>query len=250
MGRGGRTMTRWLLLAVLLLGTLAQGEPVRVGIEAHDYYPYYRAKAESAPQGYAVELLLAFARYQGFELELRAQPINRLYRNLLEAQSLDLLFPDNPSWSRQAKHGKRLYYSDAAVQIVDGTLVLGEHRGLGLARIRKLGTVRGFTAEAWLPLLAQGRVTLVETQDIQSLIRMLERGRIDALYANPEVVRYHLVEMGLDAERMQLDQQLPLSYTSFHLSSPNQPGLIRHFDRFLVDQHDELVELRGRFGLR
>lgn len=243
-------MTRWLLLAVLLLGTLAQGEPVRVGIEAHDYYPYYRAKAESAPQGYAVELLLAFARYQGFELELRAQPINRLYRNLLEAQSLDLLFPDNPSWSRQAKHGKRLYYSDAAVQIVDGTLVLGEHRGLGLARIRKLGTVRGFTAEAWLPLLAQGRVTLVETQDIQSLIRMLERGRIDALYANPEVVRYHLVEMGLDAERMQLDQQLPLSYTSFHLSSPNQPGLIRHFDRFLVDQHDELVELRGRFGLR
>ena len=155
----------------------------------------------------------------------------------------------NPSWSRQAKNGKRLYYSDAAVQIVDGTLVLREYRGQGLARIRKLGTVRGFTAEAWLPLLNRGRVTLVEAQDIQSLIRMLERGRIDALYANPEVVRYHLVEMGQSAERMQLDQQLPQSYTSFHLSSPSQPVLIQHFDRFLVERHNELAELRGRFGL-
>jgi hypothetical protein len=91
---------------------------------------------------------------------------------------------------------------------------------------------------------------LVEAQDIQSLIRMLERGRIDALYANPEVVRYHLVEMGMGAQRMQLDQQLPLSYTSYHLSSPSQPELIRRFDRFLVERHDELAELRGRFGLR
>ena len=78
---------------------------------------------------------------------------------------------------------------------------------------------------------------------------MLERGRIDALYANPEVVRYHLVEMGQSAERMQLDQQLPQSYTSFHLSSPSQPVLIQHFDRFLVERHNELAELRGRFGL-
>ena len=71
----------------------------------------------------------------------------------------------------------------------------------------------------------------------------------NAVYANPEVVRYHLVEMGLDAERMQLDQQLPQSYTSFHLSSPSQPVLIQHFDRFLVERHNELAELRGRFGL-
>ena len=120
-------MTRWLLLAVLLLGTLAQGEPVRVGIEAHDYYPYYRAKAEGAPQGYAVELLQAFARYQGLKLELRAQPINRLYHNLLNEQSLDLLFPDNPAWSRQAKADKTLHYSDAAIQVVDGTLATPHH---------------------------------------------------------------------------------------------------------------------------
>ncbi|MDP3815410.1 ABC transporter substrate-binding protein [Pseudomonas sp.] len=243
-------MARWLLLGLLLLGSLAQGASLRVGIEAHDYYPYYRAEAEGVPKGYAVALLQAFAKHAGLELEIRAQPINRLYRNLLEEQSLDLLFPDNPAWSRQAKTGKQLYYSDAAIQIVDGTLVLNERRGQGLARIRQLGTVRGFTPQAWQPLLAKGGVNLVEAQDIQSLIRMVERGRLDALYANPEVVRYQLLEMGMPEGRLQLDQQLPLVYTSFHLSSPSHPELIQRFNRFLVEQQDQLAKLRRLYGLR
>lgn len=242
-------MARCLLLGLLLLGSLAQGASLRVGIEAHDYYPYYRAEAEGTSQGYAVALLQAFAKHARLDLEIRAQPINRLYHNLLEERSLDLLFPDNPAWSRQAKVGKQLYYSDAAMQIVDGTLVLNERRGQGLARIRQLGTVRGFTAEAWLPLLAKGGVALVEAQDIQSLIRMVERGRLDALYANPEVVRYQLLEMGMPEGRLQLDQQLPLVYTSFHLSSPSHPELIQRFNRFLVEQHDQLAKLRRLYGL-
>jgi polar amino acid transport system substrate-binding protein len=243
-------MARWLLLTLLLLSTLAQGASLRVGIEAHDYYPYYRAEPEGTPQGYAVALLQAFAKYAELDLEIRAQPINRLYYNLLEEQSLDLLFPDNPAWSRQAKVGKQLHYSDAAIQIVDGTLVLNERRGQGLTRIRQLGTVRGFTPEAWQPLLAKGGVELVEAQDIQSLIRMVERGRLDALYADPEVVRYQLLEMGMPENRLQLDQQLPLVYTSFHLSSPSHPELIQRFNRFLVEQQEQLAKLRRLYGLR
>ncbi|HEX5843037.1 MAG TPA: transporter substrate-binding domain-containing protein [Pseudomonas sp.] len=239
-----------MLLTLCLLGALAQGASLRVGIEAHDYYPYYRAEPEGVPQGYAVALLQAFAKYAELDLEIRAQPINRLYHNLLNEQSLDLLFPDNPAWSRQAKADKTLHYSDAAIQVVDGTLVLSERRGQGLAKIRRIGTVKGFTAQAWTTLLAKGQVELVEAQDIQSLIRMVEHGRLDALYANPEVVRHQLGEMGLPTGRLQLDQQLPLVYTSFHLSSPNHPELIQRFNRFLIEQHEELATLRQRYGLR
>jgi polar amino acid transport system substrate-binding protein len=243
-------MKRWLLLALALLANLGQGETLRVGIELHDYFPYYRAVAGSPPEGYCLDLLQAFAEHEGLTLELLPQPINRLYRNLLDEQSLDLLFPDNPAWARQAKTGRRLHYSDAAAQIVDGTLVLAERRGQGLARVRQLGTVRGFTAEAWQPLLAKGGVNLVETQDIQSLIRMVARGRLDALYANPQVVRYQLGEMGLASDYLQLDQQLPLTYTSFHLSSYRHPELIRRFDRFLVEQDASVQRLKAQYGLR
>ncbi len=242
-------MKRWLLLALLMAATLARGETLRVGIEQHDYYPYYRATSDNPAEGYCLDLLEAFARHEGLDLELEPLPLNRLYRNLLDEQSLDLLFPDNPSWARQAKAGHQLYYSEAAIQIVDGTLVLAGRRGQGLGQIHQLGTVRGFTAQAWQPLLDKGEVSLVETQDIHSLIRMVARGRLDALYANPQVVRYQLGQLGMAGDYLQLDQQLPLIYTSFHLSSARRPDLIKRFDDFLLQEQDNVQRLKARYGL-
>lgn len=242
-------MKRWLLLALLMAAALAQGETLRVGIEQHDYYPYYRVIPDSPPEGYCLDLLEAFAKHEGLTLELLPQPLNRLYRNMLDEQSLDLLFPDNPTWARQAKIDHPLYYSEAAIQIVDGTLVLANRRGQGLNSIHHLGTVRGFTAQAWQPLLDKGAVSLVETQDIHSLIRMVARGRIDALYANPQVVRYQLGQLGLAGDYLQLDQQLPLIYTSFHLSSARRPDLIERFDAFLLEEQDSVQQLKAHYGL-
>lgn len=242
-------MKRWLLLALLMAAALAQGETLRVGIEQHDYYPYYRATPDSPPEGYCLDLLQAFAEHEGLTLELLPQPLNRLYRNMLDEQSLDLLFPDNPEWARQAKADRHLYYSEAAVQIVDGTLVLASRRGQGLNNIRHLGTVRGFTAQAWLPLLNTGNLYLVETQDLHSLIRMVARGRLDALYANPQVVRYQLGQLDMADNYLQLDPQLPLIYTSLHLSSASRPDLIERFDAFLAQQPDTLQRLKARYGL-
>ena len=67
-------MKRWRLLALLMMTALAQGETLRVGIEQHDYYPYYRATLESPPEGYCLDLLEAFAEYEGLTLELLPQP--------------------------------------------------------------------------------------------------------------------------------------------------------------------------------
>jgi ABC-type amino acid transport substrate-binding protein len=242
-------MKRWRLLALLMVTALAQGETLRVGIEQHDYYPYYRATLESPPEGYCLDLLEAFAEYEGLTLELLPQPLNRLYRNMLDEQNLDLLFPDNPEWARQAKADRHLYYSEAAAQIVDGTMVLANRRGQGLNNIRHLGTVRGFTAQAWQPQLDAGTVHLVETQDLHSLIRMVVRGRLDALYANPQVVRYQLAQLDMSNNYLQLDPQLPLIYTSFHLSSASRPDLIERFDAFLAHQPDTLQRLKTRYGL-
>ena len=242
-------MRRWLLLALLMATALAQGETLRVGIEQHDYYPYYRDAPDSPAEGYCLDLLEAFAKHEGLTLELLPQPLNRLYRNMLEEQSIDLLFPDNPTWARQTKAEHRLYYSDALVQIVDGTLVPANRRGQGLGQVRQLGALRDFSAQAWQPLLDKGNVRLVETQDIHSLIRMVARGRIDALYANPQVVRYQLNQLGMASDYLQLDQQLPLIYTSFHLSSVRRPDLIERFDAFLLHEQDRVQRLKAHYGL-
>ena len=128
-------------------------------------------------------------------------------------------------------------------------MVLANRRGQGLNNIRHLGTVRGFTAQAWQPQLDAGTVHLVETQDLHSLIRMVVRGRLDALYANPQVVRYQLAQLDMSNNYLQLDPQLPLIYTSFHLSSASRPDLIERFDAFLAHQPDTLQRLKTRYGL-
>ncbi|MDP2746462.1 ABC transporter substrate-binding protein [Pseudomonas sp.] len=238
-----------IILACWLYSAFATAEPLRVGLENHDYYPYYSAVEGQGFDGYCIALLQAFAKREGLELELRPQPVNRLYRNMLSEQNLDLLFPDNPAWAREARDGQTLYYSQPVVQVVDATLVRPEQLGKGLAAVKRLGIVRGFTAEAWQSVLAKGGVELVEVQDIHSLIRMLERGRLDAIYANPQVVQHQLRQLGLDPGHVQLDPQLPQVNTHFHLSSYQHPDLIKRFDRFLLEDTAQLSQLRQQFNL-
>lgn len=238
-----------IILACWLYSTLALAEPLRVGLENHDYYPYYSAVEGQSIDGYCIALLQAFAKREALELELRPQPVNRLYRNLLNGQNLDLLFADKLAWARKARDGHTLYYSQPVVQFVDATLVRPERLGNGLAAVKRLGIVRGFTAEAWQPLLAKGGVELVEVQDIHSLIRMLERNRLDAIYANPQVVQHRLRQLGLAPAHVQPDPQLPQVNTSFHLSSYKHPELIKRFDRFLLEDAAQLSQLRQQFSL-
>lgn len=239
------------MLALLFL-TLGVGhaEPLRVGLESQDYLPYYRALPGKPAEGYAIALLQRFAVSQGLALELEALPINRLHRSLQTTDRLVMVFPDNPAWSRQLKGDTRMHYSRPVIRIIDGSLVLREHLGRGVDAVRRLGTVRGFTPEAWQERLQRGQVHLVEASDIGSLVRMLLRLRIDAIYANPEVLHHYLeTRTNLGGDRLLLDPELPLARTAFHASSLLHPEILDAFDRFLTEQREELAQLRRQHGL-
>ncbi|MCO6056044.1 transporter substrate-binding domain-containing protein [Pseudomonas sp. MOB-449] len=239
------------IFALLLLALgICHAEPLRVGLESQDYLPYYRALPGEPAEGYAIALLQRFAISQGLSLELEALPINRLHRNLQTTDRLAMVFPDNPAWSRQLKGDTRMHYSRPVIRIVDGSLVLREHLGRGTESVQRLGTVRGFTPEAWLERLKTGQVQLVEASDIAGLVRMLLRQRIDAIYANPEVLQHYLdTNTDLGSDRLQLDPELPMARTAFHASSLSHPELLEAFDRFLIEQREELAQLRRQHGL-
>lgn len=242
-------MRSFLLLMTLLTLGQAQAETLRVGIESHDYLPYFRAQPGQPVEGYAVDLLQRFADEQGMTLELLPRPLNRLHHDLLNTENLDLIFPDNPQWSRELKGDRRLHYSHAAINVVDATLVLRERAGLGKAAVKRLGTVRGFTPEAWLDEVQSGQVQLLEANDIAGLIRMALRGRIDAVYANAEVLRLQLHKLGEAEDRLLPDPQLPLARTSYHVSTVDRPDLLQHFNRFLEQHAGELAARREQYGL-
>lgn len=242
-------MLRLLCLSLLLSSLPATADNLRVVIDGQDYYPHYRVSDDRPAEGLGPDLLRLFAEHEGLQLRLEPLPVKRVYLRLRHDPGVDLVYPDNPAWSLDLKQGMSLHYSRHSLAVLDGSLVLSEHLGLGEARVRKLGLVRGFTPEAWRAQVSRGAVQLVEASDLDALVHMLQRGRIDALYANPEVVRHRLLQMGLAADSLRLDPGLPGLVTRYHLSSVRRQELVERFDRFL-DEHPELLpSLHRRYGI-
>lgn len=242
-------MLRLLCLSLLLSSLSATADSLRVVIDRQDYFPHYRVADDRLADGLGPDLLRLFAEHQGLQLRFEPLPVKRVYHRLRNAPDIDLAYPDNPAWSLDLKQGMSLHYSRHSLAVLDGTLVLSEHLGRGEARVKKLGLVRGFTPQAWQAQLARSTVQLVEASDLDALVHMLQRGRIDALYANPEVVRHRLLQMGLAADSVRLDPGLPGLVTRYHLSSVRRPELIEGFDRFLDDRPELLPSLHLRYGI-
>ncbi len=239
----------WCLLLLWLTSLPASAETLRVVMDRHDYYPHYQVDAEQSATGLGPELLHRFAEHEGYQLSFLPLPIRRVYHQLRADPDIDLAYPDNPDWALPLKQGLPLYYSRHSLPVLDGTLVSSTRLGRSEAAIRLLGLVRGFTPEAWQAQLARGQLQLVEASDLEALIKMLQRGRIDAIYANPEVVRQRLQQMGLAADSVRLDPALPKLVTHFHLSSSQRRDLLERFDHFLDQQPELLPTLQRRYGI-
>jgi len=235
------------LLCFSLLGGAASAEQFRVGVELQPYLPYY-AMQDGEYQGYARELLDAFAASQGHRFIYVALPVKRLLSDFL-AGKVDFKFPDHPQWSPGPKQGRTIHYSAAVAPYIDGVLVLPGSSGLGKARIKVLGTLRGFTPWAYLADIDAGRIALSQTNRIDSLLRMALAGRVDAIYLNPWVAKHALTAAGLPADALAFDATLPYDQGDYYLSSLQRPEVIAAFDAFLREQPALLRRLKGKFAI-
>lgn len=233
-------------LSMHVLPSLAQDE-IHVGVELQPYPPYSDIQ-NNEYQGYARDLLDAFAAEYHYRFIYTPLPVRRLLGDFLTGR-LDLKFPDHPQWNTKQKSGLTIHYSQPAVFYIDGILVKPAYLNQGMARIQRLGTQNGFTPIPYLTDIRTGRFKLVQTNRIDSLIHMALLDRVDAVYLSPQVAAYHLRKMRLPSDALVFDPQLAHMKGYYHLSSINHPQLIREFDRFL-EKRAELVEaIRLRHGL-
>lgn len=114
-----------------------------VGVEDVEYYPYW-ADRDGHYAGFARKLLDRFAESKGYHFVYQPLPVKRLWNTYFSGQ-VDLKFPDNPHWAKMRKSGYNIVYSQPAVNYIDGVMVLPGHKGLGLERLERLGTIRGTT---------------------------------------------------------------------------------------------------------
>lgn len=238
--------TLLLCLSLYIMPGLAQ-EVIRVGVELQPYRPYSNVQ-DGEYQGYARDLLDAFAAEHGYHFVYTPLPVRRLLGDFLEGR-VDLKFPDHPQWNADQKAGHTIRYSQPAAPYIDGVLLKPRYLGLGKARIRRLGTQNGFTPWPYLSDIRSGRIRLIQANQIDSLLRMAISDRVDAVYLNPHVVTHQLRTMRLPVDALIFDPELDHVRDHYYLSSINHPQVIAAFDRFLRERAERVATIRRRHGL-
>jgi ABC-type amino acid transport substrate-binding protein len=237
-----------LLLCVGLCTAHVHAQEVfHVGVELQPYPPYSDVQ-DGVYQGYARDLLDAFAAHKGYQFVYVALPVRRLLNDFLE-QRVDFKYPDHPQWNASQKAGHLIHYSQPTVPYIDGVLVKPEHLGRSQAEIALLGTQNGFTPWPYLKPIRSGHIKVILANQVDSLLRMALSDRIDGAYLNPKVVAYRLRQLNLPADALVFDPQLDHVEDYYYLSSIQHPELIGEFDRFLSEQAELVMQIRVRHGL-
>ena len=233
-------------LFALVCSTAVSAESYVIGVEKLAFAPHYSIDAQGQYQGFARELFDLFAQKSGVELSYKVLPVDQLLPALLGGQ-VDFKYPDSATWAQGQKAGKRLSYSQAVVDYVDGVLVAPQRRGQPVEQLQRLAMVNGWTPWGYQERIDAGQIELTYSDDLRQMIRQALRKDTDGAYFNVVVATHYLDNIRARPGALVFDPGLPHNRGSFYLSSLKHPGLLQRFDRFLLDEQVAIAELKHRY---
>ena len=243
-----RNCLKIFLLSCFLCSTAHAQQTLLIGVEDHDYLPYYNFQSQQVV-GFFPELINQFAAEYGYQIEYRALPVARLFHDFVGGR-VDFKLPANPAWSQSMKVGKNIIYSDPLVRYIDGVMVLPGRKGRLIDDFKTLGTILGFTVSnpIWNQRIERGAAHKLEARHYLNLIRMTKSGYIDGVYANIEV-GYHQLKQFEKPNTLIFDDTLPYADDFYHLSTIKYPKVIEQFDKFLQNHSSNIETLRTKHGI-
>lgn len=236
------------LLACLAVVMAHAGPSYVVGVEDLNYYPQYSSEGKQFT-GFAREALDLFAKEHGYSFVYKPLPVARLYDSFF-AGELDFKYPDDPNWQQAARKGKAISYSDAVVSYIDGVLVTPDNKGKGMAALKVLGTVRGFTPWDYMAAINQGALKVQEVNDFGASLQQGIAKRVDGVYMNIDVGNYQLREVLKRPGALVFDDSLPHTRSAYKLSSMNNPKVIAEFSEFLKKNKAQVDALKKKYELK
>jgi ABC-type amino acid transport substrate-binding protein len=245
-------MTRltWLFLSIFLLLQSFYGEEkssiLRIGMEDMPYLPFYDVRGEGPNQkfsGIMPKILEDFRQSSKHNINYQPLPINRLYSSLVSGK-IEFKFPDHPNWGKEAKKGVTVIYSDPVVEYVDGVVVLKENIKKNLEWLKNIGTIRGFTPFDYLDLISEKKVNVIEAGDLDALLQMLKKNRVQGIYVNIAVCFQHSQNSGLE---LAYNPKFPHTESAYHLSTISQAKVIEEFNTYLKTNSAQIQTWKFEF---
>lgn len=232
------------------ISTNAQAEHLIIGVEDLNYYPIYHF-SQGQYTGAASEIINHFAKLNNHTVTYKSYPITRLNKQYLTGE-LDFRFPDNAYWAQEQKSGYEITYSNSVIDFIDGVMVLpsNQRKEHNQDTLKKLGTVRGFTAWDYLERIKNGSIKINETTNLSSLIKRTMNGRDDGAYFNIDVAYYFLNNTLNKPQALIFDPNLPHTKSSYSLSSFKRPAIIKQFNQFLIEQADWINNVKLKYQIK
>ncbi|WP_217475008.1 substrate-binding periplasmic protein [Stutzerimonas stutzeri] len=232
-------------IALTFVTTALAEQSYVIGVEQADFLPHYSGDSQGNYRGFARDLLDQFTAHAGVRLTLRVMPVDALLPALLAGQ-IDAKYPDNPSWSVQAKSAQQVHYSQPVVNYVDGVMVAPRRVGLGIDGLRRLAVVDGWTPRGYEDRIRANQMQMVSSNSLPRMVRQALLKDTDGGYYNVVVAAYYLNNLRAKPGVLVFDPDLPHTRGTFHLSSIEHSDLIERFDRFLTEQRAEVAALKDK----
>ena len=202
-----------------------------IGVEDIPYMPFYQT-SNGEFKGFAKELLDAFAKDNNIEFEYIPLPVKRLFKEYLNPKKhIDFKFPDNHYWAQDLKGDMQLSYSHGLVQFTDGVLRLKKNINTPKETLKDLGILRGFTAWGYLEDVKSGKINLVGSNSLESLLKLGIRERVDGCFINIDVAKYLLKNKIKKEGILFYDSSLPHTNSSYSLSTYQHHDIIKKLNK-------------------
>lgn len=246
-----RAIISQLLLVFWLSGSAyaqpISDRPIQIGVQDFKHYAPYSSYQNWRYQGFNRDLLDLFAQSEQLNHHYQPLPLPRLYRALVD-QDIDLKYPDNPNWNSAYKKqsGKTIHYSKAVVSFTDGLLVPRKHTQ---RPIRRIGVLTGFTLSQDYDQPPYKDIKVLRSSRYATLIKQLEDGDIDAIYANIDVTQALLKNQYNRPLWLVFNANYPHHQGTRHLSSSTSKELIDRFNEFLQAQQTQIQALKALYSL-
>ena len=237
----------FLIWAISLSQVAFSKKKIIIGVENIDYSPFYTTK-KGQYEGFARKVFDLFCQKQGYKVEYKPLPINRLFHSLVHKKSeIDFKFPDHPHWRRDMKKDVSITYSEPVVGFTDG--LLGTDETLKKKDITLIGTATGFTPWDYLDDIKSKRVKSIENSSLKGILRQVIAGRIQGAYINVDVGYFLLKGLSSDKKVVFL-KNLPHTKSFYHLSTSTKPKVLEEFNSFLKKYKGHIKELAVKSGIK
>ena len=219
-----------------------------IGVEAINYYPLYDFDYQHPNKpSFARDLLAGFFESKGYPYRFLPLPIKRFNRWYVE-QNIDFKFPDNIRWRDGEKIKLDISYSEPVIFLTAGAYVLKKNSQLKREDIKKLGTVTGFYPTLWIDRITSGETELIESDGINSAVKHLIYGNVDAINLDQNVIAHTLTLLN-DKSEILLNKNIYHETYSYHFSSIQYPQVIAEFNQFLRDNGKLIKQLKKKYQI-